>query len=181
MPPVHLPLRWRRRSCPGPVRRTVPVRAKQKEHTFRSSAHRRCGVGLLGHSHFLKYCWSRRVTETSRLAGSEPAIRQRRERKSFEERFRLLIRGSTLIQFLFGLMIELFIPPVGFSSPFPKFVGTMDDLFSGGCSHCWAFFAAVGERRNRSAIAMMRRVSGRYTVHPPHKTVPLLAKFRLPK
>jgi hypothetical protein len=53
----------------------------------------------------------------------------------FEERFRLLLTRNTLIQFFFGLMIELFVPPVGFSSAFPKFVGTMDDLFFGGCSH----------------------------------------------
>jgi hypothetical protein len=59
----------------------------------------------------------------------------RRVRESFEERFRLLLTRNTLIQFFFGLMIELFVPPVGFSSAFPKFVGTMDDLFFGGCSH----------------------------------------------
>jgi hypothetical protein len=69
-----------------------------------------------------------------------------RARESFEKRFRLLLPSNTLIQFFFGLMIELFVPPVGFSSPFPKFVGTMDDLFFGGCSHWGAFFAANGER-----------------------------------
>jgi hypothetical protein len=42
-----------------------------------------------------------------------------------------------------------------------------------------AFFAANGEQSAADQpLQMMRRVSGRYTVHPPHGTVPLLAKFR---
>ena len=68
-----------------------------------------------------------------------------RQRESFGDRFRFLPTDKPLIQFFFGLMIKLIIPAVGFSSPLPKFVGAVDDLFSGGCGY-WEVLAAADEQ-----------------------------------
>src|ERR1700722_7725601 len=116
------------------------------------------------------------VVRTLKILGVTPHLRPA---ESFEERFRFLLAGNALIQFFFGLMIELFIPPLGLFSPLPQFVGTVDNLFFCGCGHLGASLllpatVTSDDRHNK----LMRRVSGRYTAPPPHGTVPLLAKFR---
>jgi hypothetical protein len=65
--------------------------------------------------------------------------------KSFEDRFRFLLASKGLIQFFFGLMIELFIPPLGLFSPLPQFVGTVDNLFFCGCGH-WGLLCCCRQR-----------------------------------
>src|ERR1700721_2926996 len=103
------------------------------------------------------------VVRTLKILGVTPHLRPA---ESFEERFRFLLAGNALIQFFFGLMIELFIPPLGLFSPLPQFVGAVDNLFFCGCGH-WELLCCCRQRSHATVGIIMRRVSGRYTTHPP--------------